>query len=207
MTAPKRRLDATDLLHGDDHAFVVNLYLAVLRRWPDEAGYRHFLDQVANRPERRVDAVREMAGSEEARRAGALVTIGEAPLPGDPNRARDTMLEVRTEVLGSDIARLRDAVALLSGVGGAEVAALQRELAEAQEAALRSEINAVRREMRAALANGTPAPAAPETPLAELALGLARLIDSLVSDRLGQLEARLEDRLRQIEARLPSPPP
>lgn len=196
MNAPPRRLAAADLLHGEDHEFVVNIYLAVLRRWPDAPGYRHFLAMVANRPERRVEALREIAGSEEARRAGDLVTIPADPLPGDPNHARDAMMDVRTEVLQQDIARLREAVELLSGVGGAEVAALQRELAAADEAALRAEVAALRREVQAALANAPP-PAAPA--LESLALGLARLIDSHVAGRLGGLEARLA----QLEARLP----
>ena len=60
MKAPRRAPEPGDLLAGDDHDFVVNLYLALLRRWPDEAGYRHFMGMVAGRPERRLDALRQM---------------------------------------------------------------------------------------------------------------------------------------------------
>jgi hypothetical protein len=189
-------LDATELLHGSDHEFIVNIYLAALRRWPDDAGYRRFMGLIANRPERRMDALREVAGSEEAVRLGALVTVPELALPGDPSLARDAILDIRTEVLQNDIARLREAVALLSGVGGAEVAGLQRELAEARDAELRGEINALRRELGAVQAGVEPVV---EPGLESLALGLARLIDGHVGTRL----AALEERLRQVEARLP----
>ncbi len=195
MSAPPRRLDAAELLHGSDHDFIVNMYLAALRRWPDAAGYRRFMALVANRPERRMDALREVAGSEEAVRLGALVTVPEQALPGDPSLARDAMLDIRTEVLQAEITGLREAVALLSGVGGAEVAGLQRELAEARDAELRGEINAVRRELAAVQ---VPLPVV-DPALDSLALGLARLIDAHVTTRLGALE----ERLRQVEARLP----
>ncbi len=195
MSAPPRRLDAAELLHGSDHDFIVNMYLAALRRWPDAAGYRRFMALVANRPERRMDALREVAGSEEAVRLGALVTVPEQALPGDPSLARDAMRDIRTEVLQAEITGLREAVALLSGVGGAEVAGLQRELAEARDAELRGEINAVRRELAAVQ---VPLPVV-DPALDSLALGLARLIDAHVTTRLGALE----ERLRQVEARLP----
>jgi hypothetical protein len=220
MSAPPRRLDAAELLHGSDHDFIVNMYLAALRRWPDAAGYRRFMGLIANRPERRMDALREVAGSEEARRLGALVTVPEVALPGDPSLARDAILDIRTEVLQNEIAGLREAVALLSGVAGAEVAGLQRELAEARDAELRGEINVLRRELGAVRAGAAPAApavapglaaagpelaaagqglAAAEPGLESLALGLARLIDGQVTARL----AALEERLRQVEARLP----
>lgn len=195
MSAPPRRLDAAELLHGSDHEFITNMYLAALRRWPDAAGYRRFMALVANRPERRMDALREVAGSEEARRLGALVTVPEVALPGDPNLARDAMMDVRTEVLQGEISGLREAVALLSGVGGAEVAGLQRELAEARDAELRGEISALRRELAPVQAGVPPAP---EPGLESLALGLARLIDAQITARLGTLEARL----CRVEARL-----
>ncbi len=214
MSAPPRRLDAAELLHGTDHEFIVNMYLAALRRWPDAAGYRRFLGLIANRPERRMDALREVAGSEEARRLGALVTVPEQALPADPNLARDAMMDVRTEVLQADIERLREAVALLSGVAGAEVAELGRELAEARDAELRGEINALRRELAEVKAGAAPA-VEPGLPMAEpglavaepglesLALGLARLLDAQVTAQVTARLAPLEERLRQLEARLP----
>jgi hypothetical protein len=74
-------------------------------------------------------------------------------------------------------------------------AGLQRELAEARDAELRGEINAVRRELAAVQ---VPLPVV-DPALDSLALGLARLIDAHVTTRLGALE----ERLRQVEARLP----
>ncbi len=194
----RRTLDAGDLLHGDDHEFVVNLYLAVLRRWPDEAGYRHFMEQVFNRPERRVEAIREIAGSEEAHRQGSLVTLAPRPIPSDPHRARDLILSLRTEVLHEEMGRLQQALELLSGSGVAEVAALQGELAEARDAELRSELNSLRRGM--ALLTAPPPPAA--SARMDLAQGLAQLLDAYLAERLGGFESRLA----ALEARLPPPP-
>lgn len=108
MKAPRRAPEPGDLLAGDDHDFVVNLYLALLRRWPDEAGYRHFLDMVAGRPERRLDALREMVESEEVRRDGAALEIGPGPIvPADPRRALAMALDLRTSWLRDQVAELR----------------------------------------------------------------------------------------------------
>jgi Domain of unknown function (DUF4214) len=203
MTTPRRTLDAADLLHGEDHEFIVNMYLAVLRRWPDEAGYRHFMRKIANRPERRADALRETAGSEEASRLGSVVEIPADLRPGgDPDRAREAMLSVRLEMLQAEVGRLREAVELLSGTGGEELAGLQRELAEAREAEFRSELNAVRRELRETLAGlAAPPPHAVGAEQA-LAAGLARLFADYIEARLGGLGQRLN----AIEAQMPPAP-
>ncbi|MBV1799608.1 DUF4214 domain-containing protein [Siccirubricoccus sp. G192] len=218
MTLPGRSIEAGDLLHGEDHDFVVNLYLALLRRWPDPGGYRHHLDMVANRPERRVEAIRLMAGSEEARRAGAAVAIGPDPvLPSDPRRALAAMLELRTGWLQEQVAQLREAVELLSGPGGPELAGLGAELIEGRDAALRSEINALRRETgqrleaildllrQQGVVLGAPA-AGPEAPVAtpeeRAAQAVSRLVADYVGDLLAIAETRFEARLRAIEARL-----
>ena len=205
MKAPRRAPEPGDLLAGDDHDFVVNLYLALLRRWPDEAGYRHFLDMVAGRPERRLDALREMVESEEVRRDGAALEIGPGPVvPADPRRALAMALDLRTSWLRDQVAELREAVELLGGAGGPELAGLTAELIEARDAALRSEIGALRREVaelrallegRAAAAGPLPDPGFPAVdPLP------GRLAD-YVGDLLAITEARFEARLRAMEAR------
>lgn len=222
MRTPRRAPEPGDLLAGDDHDFVVNLYLALLRRWPDEAGYRHFSGMVAGRPERRIDALRQMAESEEARREGVPPEIGPGPVvPADPRRALAVALDLRTSWLRDQVAELREAVELLGGVGGPELAGLGAELIEARDAALRSEIGVLRREVAAAIGelrgllqgrgdsdggggpSPDPRPSAADDPLP------ARLAD-YVGDLLAITEARFEARLRAVEARMmmrPEPGP
>ena len=204
MKAPRRAPEPGDLLAGDDHDFVVNMYLALLRRWPDEAGYRHFMGMVAGRPERRLDALRQMAESEEVRRAGLAVEIGPGPVvPADPRRALAVALDLRTSRLRDQVAELREAVELLGGAGGPELSALAAELIEARDAALRSEIAVLRREVAEAVAElrgllgrgetaDGPPPAGDPLP--------GRFAD-YVGDLLALTEARLEARLRALEAR------
>jgi Domain of unknown function (DUF4214) len=215
VKAPRRAPEPGDLLAGDDHDFVVNLYLALLRRWPDEAGYRHFMDMVSGRPERRLDALRLMAESEEVRRAGQAMEIGPGPVvPADPRRALAVSLDLRTAWLRDQVAELREAVELLGGAGGPELAGLGAELIEARDAALRSEIGALRREVAAALGEmrdlldggrdgagiGTGVERPPST---------APLTGEAVADYVGDLlavaEARFEARLRALEARALAP--
>lgn len=216
VDAPRRPLEAGDLLFGEDHDFVVNLYLALLRRWPDPGGYGHYLGMVANRPERRVDAIRQMAGSEEARRAGAAISVpASGPvLPSDPRRAMAAALDLRTEWLREQVAGLREAVELLGGPGGPELAGLGAEIIEARDAELRSEINALRREMGGRmealldLLRGHGVPVGPAerpataTPEERAAEAVSRLVADYVGDLLAVAEARFEARLRAIEARL-----
>lgn len=207
--APRRTPEPGDLLAGDDHDFVVNLYLALLRRWPDDAGYRHFLEMIAGRPERRRDALREMVESEEVRRAGTAVGIGPGPVvPADPRRALAVALDLRTSWLRDEVADLREAVELLGGAGGPELAGLTAELIEARDAALRSEIGALRREMAEAIGEvremlerrGDGAEPRPEPRRPDADPLPARFAD-YVGDLLAITEARFEARLRAVEAR------
>lgn len=210
MKAPRRAPpEAGDLLAGDDHDFVVNLYLALLRRWPDDAGYRDFLGMVAGRPERRIDALRRMAASEEAHREGATPPeIGPGPVvPADPRRALAVALDLRTSWLRDQMAELREAVELLGGAGGAELSALAAELIEARDAALRSEIGALRREvaeLRGLLEgrDGAAGPPSPNTAGPTAATDpLPRRLADYVGDLLAITETRFEARVRALEAR------
>jgi hypothetical protein len=201
---------------GEDHDFVVNAYIALLGRWPDDAGYHHYLDQVRNRPERRAEVLRALAGSEEARRAGTAMEIPPGPLlPSDPRQALSAALEIRTGYLHAEIERLKETVELLGGPGGPEMAGLGAELIESRDAALRSEIAAARREMRErveALVGMLPTPpavagsgtCAPLLATAEerAARAVAGLVADYVGDLLAVAETRFEARLRAIEARL-----
>lgn len=220
MTGAARSLAPGDLLFGEDHDFVVNAYIALLGRWPDEAGRAHYMAAIHNQPERRVEVLRALAGSEEARRpgrTGPVVTFAEGPiLPSDPRHAMGVALDLRTGFLHAEIERLREALELVSGPGGPELAGLGSELLEAREAELRSEIAAVRREMRerldgvlgllreaGRLPEGAPDPAA--TAEERIAQALARTLADYVGDLIAASEARFEARLRGIEARLAAP--
>ena len=183
----------------------------MLRRWPDDGGYRNFLDMVAGRPERRIDALRRMAESEEARRGGGeAMEIGPGPVvPADPRRALAVALDLRTSWLRDQVAELREAVELLGGAGGPELSNLAAELIEARDAALRSEIAALRREVAelrgllgerggGADAAGRPSPDPGADRAADPLPG--RLAD-YVCELLAATEARFEARLRAAEAR------
>ncbi|MBD0274722.1 MAG: hypothetical protein ICV73_22685, partial [Acetobacteraceae bacterium] len=92
----------------------------------------------------------------------------------------------------------------LGGAGGPELSAFAAELIEARDAALRSEIAVLRREVAEAVAElrgllgrgesgGSPPPAADPLP--------GRFAD-YVGDLLALTEARFEARLRALEARV-----
>lgn len=214
---PRRPVQPGDLLFGEDHDFVVNAYIALLGRWPDAAGYAHYIAAIHNQPERRVEVLLAMAQSEEARRPGSTAQGVEFPdgpiLPSDPRHALAVALDLRTGFLRAEIERLREAVELLSGPGGPQLAGLGSELLEAREAELRSEIEAVRREMRerlegivgllrdrGALAADLPSPTV--TAEERVAQALTRTMADYVGDLLAVAETRFEARLRAIEARL-----
>lgn len=197
MTTPRRQFYAGDLLAGDDHQFGVNTYVALLRRWPDQEGYEHYLGMVRMHPERRIDLLRELAASAEAKQAGtSLEGAGEGPIvPSDPRRALSLMLELRTEVLHDAIEQLRQAITELVQGGAGEIARLDDELMETREAALRHELAELRREVRRSRA--APLPANTET---------AEAVAAHFADQVGELltavEARFDTRLRALEAKL-----
>src|SRR4051794_30661403 len=145
MPTPRRPFEAGDLLYGEDADFIATLYVALLRRWPDEGGWRHYMAIIANRPERRAEALREIAASDEAKRVAAPMTLPPGPiLPSDPRGALQAVVAIRSEWLAEQIIELREA---LAERGGPELAGLGAEVIEARDAALRSELNALRREV------------------------------------------------------------
>lgn len=210
MTLLYRTIAPGDLLFGEDHDFVVNAYLALLGRWPDPAGYTHYIAVIDNQPERRVEVLHALAGSEEANRPGRpgpRVVFPDGPiLPSDPRHALAVSLDLRTGALRAETARLQEALDLLGGPGGPQLAGLGSELLEAREAELRSEIEAVRREMRdrldsvAAVLPGAAAAAA--TAEQRMAEALARMLADYVGDMIAVAETRFEARLRTLEARI-----
>jgi len=196
MTTPRRHFEAGDLLAGDDHQFVVNTYVALLRRWPDRAGYEHYLEVVRTHPERRIDMLRDMAASEEAQRAGTSLDMGDGPIvPADPRRAFTLMLELRTEVLQDELERLRQTIADLVQGGTGDLARLDGELAETREARIAQDIADLRRQIRRA------APLEATPPAVVDAAAAARFAE-YVGELLAISEARFDARLRALEAKL-----
>ena len=215
MTAPppatrSRTIQPGDLLFGEDHDFVVNAYLALLGRWPDAAGQAHYIAAIRNRPERRVEVLQALAGSEEARRPGRpgpRVVFPEGPiLPSDPRHALAVALDLRTGFLRAETERLQEALELLGGPGGPQLAGLGSALLEAREAELRTEIEALRREMRERLdgiAGAVPGAAGTLATAEErIAQALARTLADYVGDMIAVAETRFEARLRALEARI-----
>lgn len=197
-TEAGRVWEAADLLGGEDHDFVVTLYLAAFGRPPDPAGYRHYRDSIAGRPERRIEALREAAELPEARQAGNRISFGAATaIPPSPGRSTAVMLGVLTAWITRQAARQEEAIGLLGA------ASLGEEVVEARDAALRFEINALRREVTDRLDGllgpvGGPAAEARDAAVASL----ARLVARHVGDRVAAAEAQHEARFQALEARL-----
>ncbi|WP_424810643.1 DUF4214 domain-containing protein [Roseococcus sp. YIM B11640] len=180
-------ITAGDLLHGSDEDFVVNAYLAALGRWPDEAGFGHYLNFVAGQPARRVEALRSIAESEEGRLKALPLSLDAAPVP--VAQALAAQLALRTRALKAELQEIRgksgqaEAPAALAG----EVAALATELA-----ALREEMRERMAALEAMLSGRLPA--APS-------LSPAVSVD-YVNDLIEGAQAQLGHRLRAIEAKL-----
>lgn len=199
-----RSYEAAELLGGEDEEFVVNLYLALLRRWPDAAGHRHYTAQVAGRPEARLEVLREIAASVEAARAGIRVVFPDgACTPPGPTRALALSLAIRTEWLRAELARLRaEGETLREALGAACPGLPVAELIEGRDAALHFEINALRREVTERLDRlGRPAVAADAAGWNDAVAALSRLVVEHAGDRLAALEARYEQRCRAQDAR------
>lgn len=176
---------AAELLHGTDEDVVVNLYLGILGRWPDEPGFAHHLDFLAGRPERRAEALARIMASEEARLRGVRLDPSLAAVP--PEQALATQMRLRAEWFRQELAR-RDAPA----APGPDPATLE------EVAALRHEVAALRREMEARLA-AIEACLAGELPAAP-ALSPALSV-GYVNDLLETLRAEMLERLRRLEIR------
>jgi hypothetical protein len=174
------RITASDLIVGTDDDFVVNLYLAVLGRWPDPEGRVHFNRQVDGRPEARRAAILELANSPEAMQRGLPLSVPDPLLPAEPMQALQAQLALRSEYLHS----MAGTPAPLPATAQIEaVAPLLREL--------RGELDALRRELRERLAELPQATIAPPPAIPDMA--------DYVNDMLSLAEARMEIRVRGLE--------
>lgn len=181
-----------ELLHGPDEDFLVNLYLATLGRWPDEAGLAHHRPIIAGHPERRAELVQMFLDSEEGRQRGLRLAADAGPADASPvpvEQALAAQLRLRTQVLRQAIEDLREAPAL-NGLGPAaagEIAALGASLAS-----LGAELRERMAAMEALIAGRVP-PAPNLSPAVSL---------DLVNDLVEASQAQLTLRLRQLERRL-----
>lgn len=175
-----------ELLHGTDEDFIVNLYLATLGRWPDEAGFAHHLGLVSGKPDARAGLVQGLLASEEARQRRPGVLPDAAPVPAE--QALAAQLRLRTEVLRTAISEQR------------------QPSIEAQPSALAGEIMALGAALDGLRAELTERVAALETRLAGAvppapALSPAVSLD-YVNDLVEGAQAPLLRRIRALEARL-----
>ena len=92
-------VSAADLLVGSDEDFVINLYLAVLGRWPDAAGLAYFVGQLAADPDGRPGVITELATSPEAMQHGQALAMPDPLLPAEPIQALGAQLALRSEFL------------------------------------------------------------------------------------------------------------
>jgi hypothetical protein len=121
-----REVNGSDLMDGSDHEFVVNLYTVILNRWPDEDGYRHYLQRVENRPDLRRQTIQDVAGSAEARAQGVVVHFADDPPP--PPAPAEEAAPAAAGGAGQPLAAL---LAALGTLPDAELRALHRQLADA----------------------------------------------------------------------------
>ena len=176
-----------ELLQGEDEDFVINLYLAVLGRWPDEAGLAHHLATIAGEPQRRMDLVRLIQDSEEARLRDTPPGPDTAPVPVE--QALSAQLMLRTSAMREMFAASRSSSAGLlanSAVAG-EVSALGAALAS-----LGTELRERMAALEAMLA-GRVSSAPNLSPAVSL---------DYVNDVIEGAQAALHQRLRALEKRL-----
>jgi hypothetical protein len=180
-------ISAGELLHGADEDFLVNLYLATLGRWPDDAGLAHHRAIIAGQPERRLELIHSFLQSEEGRERGLSVAPDPGPVPVE--QALAAQLRLRTHALRQAIEALRGAPAL-NGLGPAvagEIAALGASLAS-----LGVELRERMAAMEAVLAGRIPS-----APNLSPAISL-----DLVNDLVEAAQAQVLLRLHQVERRL-----
>ena len=206
---------ASELLEGDDEGFVINAYLALQRQWPDAGGFAHYHWLLSQRPQARLEVLREIARSASAQRTGVVFeddfppdqTV--APRATDPVQARLRYLNACERLRVPQLARQSlELQALLSGVsleGIGEAVRTVIETSMAQLAQLESRLNRLQSELAdlrarldgpAALPTDLPAEGSSAWMQREL-LRLAQRVQALEQGRVGDLPGRTPEELKR----------
>jgi len=201
-------ITAADILVGTDEDFVINLYLAVLGRWPDPVGFAHMVAKIAGSDEARVQAVTDLVVAPEALARGRALFVNDPLLPSEPMQALQRQMALRTEFLRGMVETMRPApgagtaeIEPLLAEARADMAALRREMLDGEAMARRIGVEALRAEMAALRRELRERQAAAGEPQADARPGPD--IADYVNDLLAVAEARMELRLRHLEKRLP----
>lgn len=206
---------ASELLEGDDEGFVINAYLALQRQWPDAGGFAHYHWLLSQRPQARLEVLREIARSASAQRTGVVFeddfppdqTV--APRATDPVQARLRYLNACERLRVPQLARQSlELQALLSGVsleGIGEAVRTVIETSMAQLAQLESRLNRLQSDLAdlrarldgpAALPTDLPAEGSSAWMQREL-LRLAQRVQALEQGRVGDLPGRTPEELKR----------
>ncbi|MCO5978960.1 hypothetical protein [Ideonella oryzae] len=213
-TAPQT-VRASELLEGDDEGFVINAYLALQRQWPDVGGFAHYHWQLSQRPQARLELLREIARSASAQRSGVVFEDDfpaeqtEAPRLSDPVQSRLRYLTACERLRVPQLARQSlELQALLSGVsleGIGEAVRTVIETSMAQLAQLESRLNSLQVELADLRARLTlpdmvqappPAEGSPAWMQREL-LRLGQRVQALEQGRVGDLPGRTPEELKR----------
>lgn len=206
---------ASELLEGDDEGFVINAYLALQRQWPDAGGFAHYHWLLSQRPQARLEVLREIARSASAQRTGVVFEDDfppdqtMAPRASDPVQARLRYLNTCERLRVPQLARQSlELQALLSGVsleGVGEAVRTVIETSMAQLAQLESRLNRLQSELAdlrarldgpAALPTDLPAEGSSAWMQREL-LRLAQRVQALEQGRVGDLPGRTPEELKR----------
>lgn len=215
LPTPPQTVRASELLEGDDEGFVINAYLALQRQWPDPGGFGHYHWLLSQRPQARLEVLREIARSASAQRTGVVFEDDfpaeqtEAPRASDPAQARLRYLSACERLRVPQLARQSlELQALLSGVsleGIGEAVRTVIETSMAQLAQLESRLNSLQSELAdlrarpdgpAAWPTDSPAEGSPAWMQREL-LRLAQRVQALEQGRVGDLPGRTPEELKR----------
>ena len=112
---PHRKIYAADLLGGTEHEFVVGMYVAILRRWPDPDGYEYFMRRGLVSALDRKNALQEMASSAEAQQVGQEVDFSETEV-SHVGSASTAVMFLAAELLFAQLQRVQSAMNVVLGI-------------------------------------------------------------------------------------------
>lgn len=217
LPRPPQTVRASELLEGDDEGFVINAYLALQRQWPDPGGFGHYHWLLSQRPDARLEVLREIAGSASSQRTGVRfeddfpAEQAVAPREADPVQARLRYLsacerlrvpqlatqsqELQALLAGVSLEGIGDAVRMVIETSMAQLAQLESRLAslQAELADLRALLAQPVLSQQPLPADGTPAWMAHEL------IRLGQRVQALEQGRVDELPGRTaEDVKRQV---------